>query len=472
MKTMKKNFIYIVLLLMGMTMTFASCDNYLNIEPKGKRIPKSLADYEAFLRYEYGVHRMPVTQANYLLNDQYLTNSYASYYPMYKANYNWDEETDRAYWNNSDEGAYYVPYGAINTCNLILEDVPEASDGTDKEKAEVMAYAKVLRAMNYFNLANYYANTYEASSAAAKLSVPLITSSLQDAPYHQATIQEIYEFIIKDLTEAVDDLPNMGTTILHPGKGAAYAMLARTYMQMMDYDRALDYADKALAINNELVDWVNFYKENKSKIDQEGTYPSLATPLGVNSKDCYNFNYGESSYASTISKMPVARAEGFEDGDAYFLSNWKLRTLGSEIFYQGLTNGNINYGGMRTVEQYLIKAECLARKGLLQDAMDVLNHVRQSYILPEKYQPLTATIEAEAIGYIRQAKGNLLIFSIVPFVDARRYNAEGTYARTLTKEVDGKQVSLSPTSHLWTFPFPQGALDNPGNGNFVQNVEK
>ncbi len=469
---MKKKILYTVLLLLGMTTVLSSCDDYLNIEPKGKRIPKSLTDYEAFLRYEYGTHRMPVTQANYLLNDQYLTNSYASYYPMYKANYNWEEETDRAYWNSSDEGTYYASYGTINTCNLILEDVPGTTEGTDKEKAEVMAYAKVLRAMNYFNLANYYANTYEASSAATKLSVPLITSSLQDAAYHQATIQEIYDFIVQDLTEAVDDLPDMGTTLLHPGKGAAYAMLARTYLQMMNYDKAQEYAEKALAINSLLVDWVSFYQENKSKIDQEDVYPSLPTPLGFDSKDCYNFNYAESSYASTINRVPVARAEGFEEGDAYFLSNWKLRTMGSETYYQGLTNGSINYQGMRTVEQYLIKAECLARKGQLAEAMNVLNQVRQTYILPEKYQPIVASTEAEAIRYIRQAKGNQLIFSIVPFADARRYNAEGTYARTLSKMVDGKQVNLTPTSHLWTFPFPQGALDNPGNGSFVQNVEK
>ncbi len=470
---MKKN-ILSILLLIGFALTFSSCDNYLNIEPKGKRIPKTLADYEAFLRYEYGTHRMPITQTTYLLNDQYLTNSYASYYPMYKANYNWEEETDRAYWNSSDEGAYYAAYSSINTCNLILEDVPNTTEGSEQEKAEVMAYAKVLRVMNYFNLANYYANTYEASSAESKLSVPLITSSLQNAAYHQATIQEIYDFILQDLTEAVDHLPDMGTTLLHPGKGAAYAMLARTYLQMMNYDKALEYAEKALAINDKLVDWVAFYEENKSKIEQENVYPSLATPLGFDSKDCYNFNFADNSsnYASSIFKIPVQRAKGFEEGDAYFLSNWKLRTQGSETFYQGMTNGYINLAGMRTVEQYLIKAECLARKGQMQDAMDVLNHVRQTYILPEKYQPLAASSEAEAIQYIRQAKDNLLIFSIVPFCDARRYNAEGKYARTLVKEMDGKQVSLTPTSHLWTFPFPQGALDNPGNGSFVQNVEK
>ena len=468
---MKKN-IFSLLVIAGVALTFASCDDYLNIEPKGKRIPKALEDYEPFLRDEYTNHRLSNLQTTYLLNDQYLRNSYASYYPLYKANYNWEEETDRIYLNNSDEACYYAGYGAINTCNLLLEEVPNATSGTEAEKAEVMAYARVLRAMHYFNLANYYADTYEASTAATKLCVPLITSSLQDAPHHQATIQEMYDFILNDLNEALPYLPDMGTTILHPGKGAAYAMLARVYLQMMNYDKALEYANQALDINDQLTDWVSFYEQNQSDIEMEGNYPYLTSPVDFYCVENYNFNYSESSYARSMYNLPVARADQFEQGDAYFLSNWKLRTVGSETYYYGLTSGNINFCGMRSVEQYFIKAECLARKGQLSQAMDVVNAVRKTYILPSVYQDLTATTEAEAIKYIRQGKENLLIFSIVPFADSRRYNAEGTYARTLTKEVDGKTVSLTPTSHLWTMPFPQGAIDNPGNGSFVQNVEK
>ncbi len=468
---MKKT-ILSLLVMVGMALTFAACDDYLNIEPKGKRIPKALEDYEAFLRDEYTNHRLPVLQTTYLLNDQYLTNSTASFSPLYKANFNWEEETDRIYLNNSDEMCYYSGYGAISTCNLILENVPEATSGTEEEKAEVMAYARVLRAMQYFNLANYYADTYEASTAAVKLSVPLITSSLQGAPHHQATIQEIYEFILNDLNEAIPNLPDMGMTMLHPGKGAAYAMLARVYLQMMNYDKALENANLALAINDQLTDWVSFYEENKSDIEQENYYPYLSTPLDFYCVENYNFNYSESSYGGAMCNVPVWRADRFEEGDAFFLSNWKLRTVGSETYYYGLTNGNINFCGMRSVEQYFIKAECLVRKGQISQAMDVVNDVRKSYILPTVYQDLTATTEAEAIQYIRQGKDNLLMFSIVPFADNRRFNAEGTYARTYTKEVNGKTVSLTPTSHLWTMPFPQGAIDNPGNGSFVQNVEK
>ena len=73
---------------------------------------------------------------------------------------------------------------------------------------------------------------------------------------------------------------------------------------------------------------------------------------------------------------------------------------------------------------------------------------------------------------IRRTKENELIFSIVPFADARRFNAEGTYARTMTKTWEGKTYTLRPDSHLWTMPFPAGATQNPGNGTITQNVAK
>ena len=104
--------------------------------------------------------------------------------------------------------------------------------------------------------------------------------------------------------------------------------------------------------------------------------------------------------------------------------------------------------------------------------MDVLNTVRQTRIRPDVYAPLTAADLEEAISLIRRTKDNELIFSIVPFADARRFNAEGTYARTLTKEYDGRTYTLTPGSHLWTMPFPAGAINNPGNGTITQNVDR
>ena len=51
---------------------------------------------------------------------------------------------------------------------------------------------------------------------------------------------------------------------------------------------------------------------------------------------------------------------------------------------------------------------------------------------------LSKNTEAEAIEKIRLTKDNELINTIIPFIDLKRYNAEGKYQRTLTKEFDGK----------------------------------
>ncbi len=61
---------------------------------------------------------------------------------------------------------------------------------------------------------------------------------------------------------------------------------------------------------------------------------------------------------------------------------------------------------------------------------------------------------------------------MIPFWDLRRLNKDPEYARTLSKEVGGKTVSLKPDSHLWTMPFASRILLNPGNGTIVQNTPR
>ena len=112
----------------------SSCNDYLNIAPKGNKIPTTLEDFEALLRDQYTIGRTPVTNALYLLNDIYLTNSQVNTPSLSRANYMWDESADRIVLNNSDEGTYYVLYGAISSCNLIVENVPTATEATDAER--------------------------------------------------------------------------------------------------------------------------------------------------------------------------------------------------------------------------------------------------------------------------------------------------------------------------------------------------
>lgn len=468
---MKKIFITIVCPLV-LVIGFTSCEDYLDDIPKGSKIPQTLADFEAFIRNENSNHSVNVEQALNLLNDQYVDEATLSFNPLTRANYLWDESADRIALNKSDEGTYYNSYRAIGTFNLIIENALSTTEATEAEQRELWAQAKILRAMTYFNLVNFYADTYEASTASTKLSVPLITSAVINAPSEQVSIQELYDFMLSDIEEALPYLSSVPSTILHPDLGTGYAFLARVYLQMGRYEDALEYTNMALDENDDLYDWTAFYNENSSIIEDPDNYLTMPSPMGFDYIENYNFRHGPVTRISSEDEISVWRAQRFEEGDARFLSRWKIRTVGAETFYESTLSGFFNYGGITTVEVYLIKAECLARLGNIDEAMDVLNKVRKTRILPEFYQDLTAANEAEAIEAIIRTKNNELILTLIPFADARRLNAEGIYTTEFTKVYEGETLSLSPDSHLWTMPFPQGATENPGNGTLTQNVDK
>ena len=454
---------------------FSSCNEFLGILPKGEKIPTTLADYEALIRNEE-YHSNDFSQALNLLNDVYVAPEYLNAISLESINYNWMEDEDRIFYNNSDEMAYYDTYEAIFAWNLILQNAADMTECTEEERAALVAQAKVLRAMNYFNILNYYADTYEASTADEKLSVSLITSPDMGAPSEQVTIARMYEFILTDLQDALPDLPEESVTVLHPNKGAGYAMLARVYLQMENYTDALTNANLALEQNDALFDWRQYYEENREQIELPDDWTTSYPSVGLDNPENYIFRYGTNSQRDAgLGRMPLVRGSLFEEGDAYFASSWKKRYISPDTLYYSIRNDYFNGGGITTPEMYYIKAECLARQGgqdNIDEAMSVLNTVRRTRIFAEDYHDLSTSSVEEAVRLIIQSKANQYVQTPIPFWDARRLNLHSEYATTRTKEFEGQTLTLAPDSHLWTMPFPLGATSNPGNGMLQQNVER
>lgn len=450
---------------------FTGCSDYLDNVPKGEKIPTTLEDFTNLMGDEYTNHREDVTQAVILLNDRFVNSSSLSYYPLWKANYFWDESVDRIKENKADETTYYNGYAAISTANLVIENAPSAT-GAEADKAIAVAQAKILRARKYFTLVNYYSKTYNPSTAATDGGVPYITSAAVGAAWSQPSVQTVYDNILKDIDEALPNLPERSQNVLYADKATGYAFAARVYLQMQQYDKALENAREALSRNDKLFDWVEFYNNNSSVLGNPTVYQTISSPMGHDFVENYTFSHGSSSNQGSENQVTIARAAAFEQGDAQFMSRWKLRTVGSDTYYNSNLRGYFNKGGLTTTEVYLIEAECLARLGNISDAMDIVNKVRKMRILPAIYQPLTAASVADAVKAVIKVKANALIQTIVPFCDARRLNLDPTYAQTLSKQEGGTTYTLLPTSEMWTMPFPQGAVSNPGNGTLTQNVSK
>lgn len=467
-----KKYIYIALLTVATL--FTACDNYIDVMPKGKLVPKTLADYEAFMRNEYSANYIYSTEDQYLLNDRWLaSNTCRNVDNLNTAHYMWKENRDRCELNSSTEDVFDNGYGIIGIMNTIIEAAPTTTEATEAEKNEVMAYAYAVRAFILFYEVNYYANAFDPSNAESTPGVPLIYSGALGSPWHQGTVKEVYEQIIADYKKAIElGIPEQSMTAIHPNRGAVEAGLARTYLSMRQYDDALTHAEAALTRNNRLFDWLAYYNQYKTNIEDPDNYNSLTSPMAHTSIENYWFcsgNGNPNSMNSSDMNITVERASKFEQGDMKALVRWKKYQSSTDIYYKGMLRGYFNFAGIATPEVYLIKAECQARKGDYEGAMKTLDAVRETRIHPDFYQASTASNEAEAIEKIRLTKDNEMMNTMIPFIDYKRYNAEGKYARTLTKTFDGKEYSLKPDSHLWTMVFPANSINRPGNGVLTQN---
>ncbi|MEJ7768220.1 MAG: RagB/SusD family nutrient uptake outer membrane protein [Chitinophagaceae bacterium] len=132
--------------------------------------------------------------------------------------------------NDATRFAWSTEYIGVRRANLVLDNVPKITmDGTLKNR--YLAEAKFLRAWYYFNLVKTFGD------------VPLVlVSELESYTLTRSPKVEVYNQIIKDLTEAIAVLPEASK---YPAsdrgratKGAAQAYLGKVYLYMKNYVKA------------------------------------------------------------------------------------------------------------------------------------------------------------------------------------------------------------------------------------------
>ena len=126
-------------------------------------------------------------------------------------------------------------YTGIYRCNIILEL------GYDSELMKrFRAEAKFLRAYYYFDLVNFFGD------------VPLVDHVLSPDEYYMERTDksEVYALIIKDLEEAIPDLPLKSELATaergRATKGAARFLLGKTYLFLKEWQKAADYFDEII----------------------------------------------------------------------------------------------------------------------------------------------------------------------------------------------------------------------------------
>lgn len=246
---MKNNSIKIknLLLISLLAISLGSCKKeFLEINPRGAIIPQALDQYKNMLNNASALVNMNASAQTPMgdevagLSDQ-LTGTSRN-----EKLFRWE---DVIYPDaNTDAGEIQSFMGAIFICNEIINGVMNATTGSEQDKKAVRAEALATRAYYYFYLIQYFGKPYNEATAANDLGFPIVvTSDATAKEFTRASLKEVYDFIVSDLTTAIPDIQATISSRLNMSKPAAQAMLGKVYMFMGKFNEALPLLDAAFA---------------------------------------------------------------------------------------------------------------------------------------------------------------------------------------------------------------------------------
>lgn len=143
-------------------------------------------------------------------------------------------------------------YQAIASANASLQAIEEMGnpESLKPQRGEALA----VRAYNHFILVNLFAQHYTKANASTDLGVTYMTKPEVelDPKYQRNTVQEVYDYIVADLDEAlplIDDSSFGSTPKYHMNSRAANALRARVALYMQDWEKAVSAANAAIGNN-------------------------------------------------------------------------------------------------------------------------------------------------------------------------------------------------------------------------------
>ena len=339
--------------------------------------------------------------------------------------YNWFSVCGQLTSRNADYANTYVryaaPYNEIAAANEVINSYPADTD--DQEAIYKIAQARAIRAFSYLNLAPYFQFGY-AASGEDQPCVPIVTESTEnftDNP--RATVAQVYELIISDLTYAIENLEGyVRTDKSRIDQQVAYGLRARAHLHMEEW--ALAAADAAMAAEGYtpaslaevsvpfLYDikehnWIWGY-DMQTDVALKNPYATSSAWLRSFSGDgyspacqvyacCNNLLYDaipstdvrkgwwvNSSLESPLLSSVTWNGVSGNDVAALEIDNIKLPFLPYTnvkfgMFSVGGTNNDEDWPFMRVEEMILIQAEGLIKSGQVDAGKQLLENFVQTY---------------------------------------------------------------------------------------------
>lgn len=454
------------------------CDKFLGIKPKDKFIPTTVTDFENMLNsgtmVNFGDQYWDLMSDDAFLPEGEPGNLFTKQQPYGRRIYKFDKSP---YDQGSNDFLWSEGYKRIFYCNTIINNIMEATEGTDANRRAVRAEALLGRAMEHLQLVNTYARHYDAATAASQPGVPIALIGDISAKFVRNSVKEVYDQILSDGHAAVAELPLKNKlTKFRASKAGGYALLARTYLFMGDYENAKKNADLAIGLQGELTDM------NTYQVIIPGPFPNIpGAPLGwTNIPDAQKnpetivarhflrpFGLGMDVCASP--ELTALFTNDDKRWTLYYADGWPpappfnyMNRYGVKLFLRG--DYYNNYLGV--AEMYLVRAECLAREGKKSEALADINKLRQHRITPAAYVAYTpgdfGNDNERVLRFVLEERRRELAFTGMRVIDLKRLNKEPRFAKTIKHTAEGQEYELLPNSdqylrQLW----PNATIFNP-----------
>lgn len=424
--------------------TLVACDDYLDIEPVGKVIPKSVEEYRSFLTEAYSIKKTHKFLSAYSADELQLSDKTQGV----------EQFKDIFIWNRTNpdpqkrDFSYATFYKTIFHTNHVINNA-ENIEGNTNEKNQLVGEAYALRAMQYFDLINIYAKPYDKSSANTDAGVPITTEYSSEKEYPVQSVEKVYNLILNDIAQAEKRLNVQQQKIgfnYRFSKIAVKSLKARVLLYQNKWQEAINATEEALLIKSTLTD----LNANATKMPSE--YNSEEQILALDD----------------VSSLEIASNARISDelinsynqqNDLRFALYFSKNTDDS---YSARKNANAKYKcSYRTSELYLTMAEALTQLNKTDLAKAKLIEFAKNRYTPtawNAYKTLINSLQKEALltEILEERKREFAI-------EGHRWNdLRRTTQAKITKTFGGKIYVLEQNDTRYVIPFPKDAtINNP-----------
>ena len=431
------------------------CNDYLDIKPKGEKIPKTVTDYETLLNYE-SVQKVSDTYPTYLTDDVYLPDvaqgtTTPGLNSVDQSILNLYLFKKDVFGEAQDDGFWFASYNRIYYYNTVIDNIMDAEGPSEQQKHSIRAEALISRALEYLYLVNGYAKHYDVRTAETDPGVPLILDEdISKKDLVRASVKDVYAQIQSDLQAALPNLPAQPKgNAFRASKAAGYGILAKMYLYMGNYAEALKAANAVLEMNNSLLDLKKYaVVKVQSSIGRTNVPQDIDNPENIYIKFA-PYVYGLSSKVFGSDELISLFSEDDMRLQVYFTKNFRNIPTDKYVWAPYL-RANL---AVSSPEIYLIAAECEAREGSVERAIALINKLRDNRI--KNNTDIVATDRNDALQKVLEERRRELAMSgMMRYIDLKRLNQESQFAKTVTHVIGEGTFSLEPNSPLYVLPIP------------------